>query len=167
MLKTKIETLLFISPKPMDAKSLANILNKQGEKISTEEVEKTIEELKEKYNLPESGIQIIQAGDGYQMVSNPDESELVKKFVRDDMTGELTPASLETLTVIAYRGPISKPDLEQIRGVNCSMIIRNLLIRGLIMVEEDKTKLQNYYQVTADFIKYLGLNSAEDLPDYA
>ena len=142
-------------------------MNKQGEKTNIEEVEAILQSLKEKYNQPESGIQILQAGNDYQMVTNPDVSELVKKFVKDDMTGELTPASLETLTVIAYRGPIAKIELEEIRGVNCSLILRNLLIRGLISSEEDKIKAQFYYDITPDFLKHLGLNSVEELPEYA
>ena len=166
MLKTKIESLLFISNKPFTIKEIVSFLNKNGEKTTKEEVEQFVEELKTKYNQEGNGIQIVQSGDDIQMVTNPLAAELVKNFLNEDMTGELTPASLETLTVIAYRGPISKTELEQIRGVNCTVIIRNLLIRGLIDFTEDKDKLQTYYQVTVDFLKYLGLNTVKDLPDY-
>ena len=165
-MKTKIESLLFISHKPLNIKTLISFLNKQGESVKKEDVEKVIEELKQKYNTEESGVHIIQAGEDVQMVTNPNVSDLIKKFIKDDMTGELTPASLETLTVIAYRGPIAKAELEEIRGVNCSLILRNLMIRGLIQVEEDKTKAQNYYQVTTDFLKHLGLISVSELPEY-
>ena len=164
MLKTKIESILFVSNKPTSAKQLARFLTREGATVETGEVEKIITELKEKYNIGESGLRIIQAGDEIQMVTGPESSELIKKFLKEDMTGELTPASLETLTVIAYRGPISKPALEQIRGVNCGMIIRNLLIRGLIDFVE--TNGQSYFQVTVDFLKYLGINSVDELPDY-
>lgn len=139
MIKSKIESILFISNKPLPIKTLFNVLNKEAEQKTTEdEITSAIVELKQKFNFPESGIHLIEAGDGFQLVSNPDNTDLVKKFVKDDMTGELTPASLETLTVIAYRGPISKPELEQIRGVNCSLILRNLLIRGLVIADENK-----------------------------
>lgn len=166
MLKTKIESLLFISNKPLTEKSLVNFLTKQGEKITAEQVSAALDELVEKYNNEESGIQIVQTGKEFQMVTSNVASDLIKKFLKDDMTGELTPASLEALTVIAYRGPISKPELEQIRGVNCSLILRNLMIRGLVSFEEDKVKMQNYYQITTDFLKHLGLNKVEELPDF-
>jgi segregation and condensation protein B len=166
MLKTKIESLLFISNKPLTVKAVVNFLKKEGDEVKSDEVEAAFEELKEKYNNPENGFQIIQSGDNFQMVSNPDSADLVKKFVKDDMTGELTPASLETLTVVAYRGPISKAELEQIRGVNCSLILRNLLIRGLVEASENNVSGDTIFRVTVEFLKYLGLNSVEELPDY-
>lgn len=163
-MKTKIESLLFISNKPLSIKWIVNFLSRTGEKAKKEDVEKAIDELKEKYNIKESGIRMIQSGDEAQMVTSPSSVDIVKIFLKDDMTGELTPASLETLTVIAYRGPIAKSELEQIRGVNCSLIIRNLLIRGLIDVYEERG--QNYYQITTDFLKHLGIDSVNQLPDY-
>lgn len=163
MLKTKIESLLFVSHKPLSIKSLVNLLNRD-EKVTSEEVRAIIDELKQKFNTPESGIQLVESEGELQMVSNPSVSELIKRFLKEDMTGELTPASLEALTVIAYRGPIAKPELEQIRGVNCSLILRNLLIRGLIAMDEERG--QFYYHVTTDFLKYLGINSSSKLPDY-
>jgi len=165
-MKTKIESLLFASPKPLSLKWLYGFITKNDEKMSREAFDTAIEELKAKYNIPESGVQIIQSGDDIQMVTNAVASDLVKKFLREDMTGELTPASLETLTVVAYRGPIAKSELEQIRGVNCSLIIRNLLIRGLI-VGDDMGNGQTYYRVSVDFLKYLGLTATSELPDYA
>jgi segregation and condensation protein B len=150
----------------MTVKSLLSFLNKGEEQFSEEAIAGVLNELKQKYNFPESGVQLVDAGDGVQFVSNPENAELVKRFVKDDFSGELTPASLETLTVIAFRGPITKPELEQIRGVNCSLILRNLLIRGLIIGDENKQNMQTYYQVTTDFLKHLGINSVEELPDY-
>ncbi len=163
-MKTKIESLLFISNKPLTAKVLSGFLSKDGIKTTQEEVARAIEELKQKYNTAESGIQIVQSGEEVQMTTNPEAAALVKKFLKEDITGELTPASLEALTVIAYRGPISKPELEQIRGVNCSLILRNLMIRGLITIEENNG--QSYYQASVEFLKFLGINFASELPDY-
>lgn len=166
MLKTKIESLLFVSAKPLTAMNLFNFLKKEGETITLPEVQTVLEELKLKYNTPESGQNLIQAGDSYQLVSNPEASQLVKQFLKEDMTGELTPASLEALTVIAYRGPIAKAELEQIRGVNCSLILRNLMIRGLITSTEEKERMRTVYQITTEFLKYLGLTKVSELPDY-
>ena len=166
MLKTKVESLLFISNKPLTVKTVVNFLKKEGEDVKKTEVEEVLSQLKEKYNSPDNGFQIIQSGDNYQMVTNPDSADLIKKFVKDDMTGELTPASLETLTVVAYRGPITKAELEQIRGVNCSLILRNLLIRGLVEASENNISGDTVFRVTVDFLKHLGLSGVEDLPDY-
>ena len=79
----------------------------------------------------------------------------------------MTQPSLETLTIIAYRGPITKPEIEQIRGVNCSLILRNLLIRGLIEEKEDKQRLQNTYTISFDFLRHLGADRVEELPQYS
>jgi len=98
------------------------------------------------------------------LVTGVQNSELIKALVKDEKTGELSQPSLETLTIIAYRGPITKPILEQIRGVNCSLILRNLLIRGLI--QEEKQGNGIVYFVTPELLKYLGLVSVNDLPNY-
>jgi len=106
------------------------------------------------------------SGSKYQLASHPDNAKLVQLFLKSDITGELTEPALETLTIIAYRGPMTKPEIEQIRGVNCSLILRNLLIRGLIeKIEHKKVELPRY-QVTHDFIRFLGIGSAAELPDY-
>ncbi len=168
MFKKKIESLLFASAKPLSRNFFIKFFRSQEEIISTEQLEIFISDLKRKYNEDsESGIVIVEAGDGWQMVTSGDCSETVKMLIKDETVGELTPASLETLTVIAYRGPIAKAELEQIRGVNCSLILRNLLIRGLIIAKEDISKNKVYYQVTIEFLKYLGLNSVNELPDFA
>ena len=91
---------------------------------------------------------------------------MVKKFIKSEISDELTKPALETLTIIAYRGPISKAELEIIRGVNCSLILRNLLMRGLIEAGEDRKKMVVLYNITFEFLKYLGLNQLSDLPDF-
>ena len=73
---------------------------------------------------------------------------------------------METLTIIAYRGPITRLELEQIRGVNCSLILRNLMIKGLIEEERDGKRMVSDYRVSLNFTRYLGINKIEDLPDY-
>ena len=92
--------------------------------------------------------------------------KVLKDYFNDELSGDLSKPSLETLTIIAYRQPVSKEELEQIRGVNCSMIIRNLLIRGLIEESTDKESLSINYSVTMDFLKYMGINSVDELSDY-
>ena len=159
--KSLLESLLFISGKPMSVNKLAEIL-----KVDKSEVKVLTNELMEEYNKSEKGIHLIKAGMSYQMVTSPDNSKIIKEFIKSEQTGELTKPSLETLTIIAYRGPITKTELEQIRGVNCGLIIRNLLIKGLIEAHEDEEKMVTIYNITFDFLRFLGLNKAEELPDF-
>jgi len=72
------------------------------------------------------------------MTTAKESSEIVEKFLKEELTGEMTRPQLETLTIIAYRGPMTKMEIEQIRGVNCSLILRNLLMRGLVEAKLDK-----------------------------
>ncbi|MFA4941069.1 MAG: SMC-Scp complex subunit ScpB [Patescibacteria group bacterium] len=159
--KTKIESLLFISAKPIGTKEMAQLIKKD-----VKELQAAADELMADYNEKKGGLQIIKNGSSYQMVSAPENSSLIQDFIKDETAGELTRPSLETLTIIAYRGPIAKLELERIRGVNCSLIIRNLLIRGLIEAKPDKKKNETYYSVTFDFIRFLGINDIKDLPNY-
>ncbi len=160
-IKSKIESLLFISAKPMTVKQLSGLIKKDAK-----EIKRAGDELVEEYKNKNRGIQIIKNGSKYQMVSSPENAKLVRDFIKDETTGELSRPSMETLTIIAYRGPISKIDLDRIRGVNCSLIVRNLLLRGLIEGKTDGKKKETYYTVTFDFIRFLGINDISELPDY-
>ncbi|MDD4901311.1 MAG: SMC-Scp complex subunit ScpB [Patescibacteria group bacterium] len=161
-LKSQIESLLFISAKPMAVSQLAGLL-----KMEKKAVIKSADELLAYYKNSQTGIQIIKDGAKYQMVSAPENAKVIQEFVKDETTGELSKPSLEALTIIAYRGPVSKIDLDRIRGVNCALILRNLLIRGLIEGKFDKKKNETYYSITFDFVRFLGLNEIKDLPDYS
>jgi segregation and condensation protein B len=161
-IKLKIESLLFVSAKPMSISQLADLL-----KADKKEVIKSTEELLADYKSSQGGMQIIKNGQKYQMVSAPDNAKIIQEFIKDETTGELSRPSLEALTIIAYRGPVSKIDLDRIRGVNCALILRNLQIRGLIEGKLDKKKNEIYYTVTFDFIRFLGINDINDLPDFA
>lgn len=160
-LTSKIESLLFISAKPMEIKQLALILKADKLKVAA-----ACAELMADYKNNERGLALIKNGNKYQMVSAPANATVIKDFIKDETSGELSRPSLEALTIIAYRGPISKIDLDRIRGVNCALILRNLMIRGLIEAEFDKKKHETYYSVSLDFIKFLGINQVSQLPDY-
>jgi len=160
-IKSKLESLLFVSAKPMSIKQLVELIESPREKI-----EQAGDELVNEYKENKKGIQIVKNNSQYQMVSSSENSEVIRKFIKDETTGELSRPSLETLTIITYRGPISKMDLDRIRGVNCSLILRNLLLRGLIEANTDKLKKETYYSITCDFIRYLGVNDIKELPNY-
>lgn len=154
-LKAVIESLLLVSSRPLTAKRLAETLGKDKE-----DVKKALDALIAEYDARGGGIVLLRNGEEVQMATAPEASKTVREFLKDEAFGELTRPSLETLTIVAYRGPITKPELEQIRGVNCSLILRNLMIRGLVRQEGET------YSVTMDFIRHLGLARVEDLPDY-
>jgi segregation and condensation protein B len=160
-IKSQIESLLFVSAKPVSVKELASAVGS-----AEKEVQAACDELSAEYKERNGGINILKNSGKFQMVSAPETAPAVQAFLKDETTGELSRPSLEALTVIAYRGPITKIELERIRGVNCSMILRNLLMRGLVDAKEDKMKKETYYEVTFDFIRFLGISDVRELPDY-
>ncbi len=160
-LKSKIESLLFVSAKPIAISRLAELT-----KVEALELERVGDELLTEYSEKERGIRIVKNNGKYQMVSAPENSALIRELIKDETVGELSKPSLETLTIIAYRGPISRVDLNKIRGVNCSLILKNLLLRGLVETKENSEDGESYYSVTFDFIRHLGLNDISELPDY-
>lgn len=161
-LKSQAESLLFVSLKPMSLKELAAALQ-----AKTKETEEALNELIADYGNGDRGLAIIKNNGQYQLTTAADNAAIVQEFLKDETSGELSQPSLEALTIIAYRGPITKLELEKIRGVNCSLIIRNLLLRGLIEEKSEKGKEESSYTVTHDFVRFLGLGGVDELPDYA
>lgn len=163
--KSEIESLLFVSSRPLSAKRLAEATGH-----SKDEVKKALEALAAEYDAREaSGVILLRNGDEIQLATAPDHAEMVKSYLKDESFGELTRPALETLTIVGYRGPLTKAELEQIRGVNCSLILRNLMIRGLVETEGGKTDdpgAPATYRVTFDFLRYLGIRQMSELPEY-
>lgn len=160
-LKSQLESLLFVSLKPLAVKELASLL-----KSKSGEIEEALKSLGSDYQNNERGLTLIKNNNQYQIATDSASAALIQEFLKDETSGELSQPSLEALTIIAYRGPLAKLELDRIRGVNCSLIIRNLLLRGLIEEKFDKIKNENYYTITHDFIRFLGLREVADLPDY-
>lgn len=166
-LQKQIESILFISTKPLTKKRLLSLLKKNNtEKIKETDFDKAMKNILDQYDPEKSGLVVDIIDDAYQFVTNSENTELVKSFVKDEFTGELSTPSLETLAIIGYKGPIAKPTIDHIRGVNSSLIIRNLLIRGLINEVKGPEKEVQYYEISFDFLRYLGLNKKTDLPDF-
>ncbi len=160
-LKSQLESLLFVSIKAVSLKDLANACQ-----VKPKEVMAALDDLKNDYLQSDRGLILISQNNQYQITTKPDNAKIVKEFLKSETSGELSQPSLEALTIIAYRGPISKLELDRIRGVNCSLIIRNLLLRGLIEEKFNKDKNENFYTVSLDFIRFLGINQISELPDY-
>jgi len=139
-------------------------------------VQEALAEFAHTLNTTERGIVLIQQGDSVQIATAGTHADMIAKYLREEFIGEMTKPQLETLTIIAYRGPISKGELEQIRGVNCGLILRNLMIRGLVEeighegmkdAHSGMLGMLRRFQVTFEFLKHLGLRRADELPEYA
>ena len=160
-ISSQLEALLLVANKPVSLKELSAAVG-----LKTAETEQALAELSAEYEQSQRGWRLVSAANNYQLSSAGEHASLIKDFLKSEANSELSQPSLEALTIIAYRGPVSKLELERIRGVNCSLIIRNLLLRGLVEETFDKQKNENYYQVTLDFVRFLGLNNIKELPDY-
>ena len=120
--------------------------------------------LKENIN---SGLCILENGDKFQLATKPDLQDARKKIIEEEWREELTPATQETLSLVAYLGPIPKMMIDYIRGVNSSFTLRNLLIRGLVERAPSKSRKNSYdYSVSFNFLHHMGVERVEDLPDY-
>src|SRR5260221_661627 len=122
-----LEALLFIHGEPLVVAKIQEVL-----KVSAEEVEKLLEELSKKYESPGHGVRLLLHGAKAQLITKPEYGELLEYFVKEELAEELTPASLETLALVAYLGPLPRSRIEYLRGVNSSFTLRSLLVRGLV-----------------------------------
>lgn len=151
----QLEALLFVCGEPIAIGKIAKITGEKEEVIKS-----AADGLRQKLIANDSGLTLIIDGRQLQLVTRPELAPLVEKLVKEEFNEELTPAVLETLAVIAYRGPISRLTIEHLRGVNSALTIRRLLIRGLIAKEND------LYRASFDFLKQLGITDTGQLPEY-
>ncbi len=158
-----IESVIFMYGEAVKFSRLAEILE-----VAEEEVSDLVKELKVIYDNRESqGLNIIFDEESVQIVTHPNCAEVIDTFVKGELKKPLSQAALEVLAVVAYRGPISKVDVEAIRGVNCSFTLRNLLMRGLVKkVIDDGNARTHLYKITFKFLRILGVENENDLPDY-
>lgn len=156
-----IESLLLVEPRGFTFKRLASLTD-----ASLDEVLHAVAELIARYAQIKGGLRLVEDGNQVQLTTAPETSSVIQKYIKDETSGELTRPSLETLTIIAYRGPIAKSELELIRGINCSLILRNLLIRGLVREETQEQTGEPVYAVTVELLRLLGLSSTVELPEY-
>lgn len=157
----KIEAVLFVTTKPTSIKQIAKVLALDEQAVRT-----AVAALAASRNASDSGMHILVHADDVQLVTNPAYAEAVSAMTSVEMEQELTRPSLETLTIIAYRGPVTKPEIEAIRGVNCSLILRNLMMRGLVDERDDVIKMQPVYRLSSDAMRFFGVHTVEELPDY-
>jgi segregation and condensation protein B len=149
----KIVTLLYLSGEPIKTEALAKLLA-----TTKEDVEKYIDELGAALNG--IGLSLLVSNDGLSIVTQSSQAALVEQFWKEELQGELTPATLQVLTLVAYLGSPTREQISYIRGVQSSQSIRTLTVRGLIERQGEMCTL------TGDALKQLGVVKVEELPEY-
>ena len=162
-LKKIIEAILFSSSKPVAPK----ILKKKLEEYPPEEIEEALRQLTGEYNNLDRAIEIAEVAGGFQMKTKPIYKEWVKRFVREKDVG-LTKSMLETLSIIAYKQPLTKKDIDSVRGVDSTRAIKLLLERRLIGIagKNGDAGKKMIFKTTEKFLEVYGLRNIDDLPTY-
>ncbi len=161
-LKKVVETLLFITDRPVSAAELAKL----AELKAVEDVDAAVRELQSDYASRDSAIRILEIAEGFQMATAPEFGAWVRKLYQDKTTFRLSTASLETLSIVAYRQPLTRAEVEEIRGVEVIAALETLLERKLIKVVGRKETVGRplLYGTTPEFLRQFGLRSMEELP---
>ncbi len=134
--------------------------------VTEAEVENAVAMLNEDY-AKDRGLIVVRIKDTIQLATNSENASFVSELVKSEIQENLSQAALEVLSIVAYRGPISRAEIEAIRGVNCTFTLRALLIRGLLERTENIKDNRSYlYNISLDFLKKLGMESVEKLPDW-
>lgn len=159
-IKNILESLLFVTKRPLTLKELSNIIEVPEEKVE-EALQALSRDLEE-----DSGLRLIKVAHGYIQGTNPENSPYVDRLVTSKVETTLSPQSLETLAIIAYKQPITKPELERIRGVYCDGVLETLIYKKLI---EEKGRSEGVgrpilYGTTTEFLRHFGLKDLKDLP---
>jgi segregation and condensation protein B len=162
-LKNKIEIVLFLEADPVDVDNLAK--NLEIEKI---DCEKELEKIQDDYQKNDSAFRLVFNKNEVQLVSRPDLASFIKKYFQKKTKKEhFSPAMLEVLSIVIYKGPIGKVGIEKIRGVNSDLILRRLTIKGLIEKEEQVENSKIFiYKPSLKLLKKLGVAKLKDLSEY-
>ena len=160
-LKAIVEALIFASPEPMTLKALGKLLDQEPK----EEIEAAIAAVKADYERP-GGLQLVDVAGGYQIVTRPELHEWVRRLFHERTTQKLSVAALETLAVIAYRQPVTAPEIAEIRGVNTAGVLSTLIDRKLVKIVGRKAVVGRpfMYGTTREFLDRFGLYDVTDLP---
>lgn len=159
-LDARLEALLFFKGEPVKKKKLAELLE-----ITGPELEQAILSLEQA--LSGRGLRIIHKEDVLELRTAPEASALIETLIKEDLHRDLGKAGVETLAIIAYKAPVAKRDIDFIRGVNSSFILRNLMVRGLIERSSSRQDARSFvYSPTTDLLGHLGIERINDLPEY-
>jgi segregation and condensation protein B len=159
-LDKKIEAILFWKGEPMKLKKLADMFD-----VSVDDIKFGINTLKE--GLQNRGVALIEKEDEVMLATAPEFSEIIENLTKEELSRDLGKASLETLSIVLYQGPIKRSEIDYIRGVNSQFILRNLLVRGLIdKITDPKDARTFVYKPSFELLAHLGVKSIEELPEY-
>lgn len=159
-LEAKIEAILFYKAEATTLKQLAKWLD-----VPIPELEEGLVSLSN--SLANRGISLIKTADEVMLGTTSEASPLIEQITKEELSKDLGKAALETLTLIIYEGPLSRTEIDYVRGVNSSFILRHLLVRGLIERELDPKDARRFiYRPTIDLLRYLGTEKVENLPEY-
>jgi segregation and condensation protein B len=160
-LRAALEAILFVSNEPVPLDALAEAL---GEK--SEDVTKELEEIKSALEASGGGFTLEQTGGGWRFATRPEHEAVLKKYFARKGESRLSIAALETLAIVAYRQPVTAPEISDIRGVNSTAVLRTLLERRLVRVAGRKEVVGSpfLYRTTREFLIHFGLNDIRDLP---
>jgi segregation and condensation protein B len=159
-LEKQIEAVLFWKGEPISIKKLSQIFGKKEEEVSS-----TLKELEK--NLKGRGVSLVFKEDEVALGTSKDTSEIIERLTKEELVKDLGRAGLETLSIIIYQGPISRAEIDYIRGVQSNFILRNLMIRGLVeKVPNPKDQRSFLYKSTFELLSHMGLTKIEDMPEY-
>ena len=164
-----IEALIFSSDEPLTSTEIISAIKGiDGDEtdITVEDIENTVNELNKKYSAEKNAFRILKIANGYLFATTEEYAKYVGFLSSEKTKRRLSPAALETLAIIAYKQPVTKPELESIRGVNSDHILSALLEKNLITIKGRAETIGRplLYSTTAEFLKYFGLNNLSDLP---
>ena len=158
-LARQLEAVLFYKSEPVEISYLAKLLT-----VSPDEIKAAATTLKE--TLTERGVRLLDTGMELSLVTAPETSALITKLTKEELERDIGKAGLEAITIVLYRGPASRAEIDYIRGVNSSFILRHLLVRGLVERAPNPVDARSFiYRPTAELLAHLGLGSAGDLPE--
>ncbi len=160
-LKAIVEALIFASPEPVTVKALSKLLDSE----TKEAIEEAVDAVRADYERP-GGLQLVEVAGGYQIVTRPELHEWVRRLFHERTTQKLSVAALETLAVIAYKQPITAPEIAEVRGVNAAGVVGTLVERKLVKIVGRKQVVGRpfLYGTTREFLERFGLNDLSDLP---
>lgn len=167
-LSSVIESLIFASPEPISWEKLAAIIKESEEELDLDQpvIERFVEQLNSRYEENDFAFRIERTGGGYTFVTQPRYHPWLSIFQHENAYRRLSQSAIETLAIVAYRQPITKPEVDQIRGVDSGYILRQLLEKMLVKVagRADSPGKPLLYKTTTHFLKHFGINSVDELP---
>lgn len=161
-IRSALESMLYVWGRPLPAKDAGEVLG-----LTEEETRRYFDQLQEEYEREERGLRIRKIGNSYQFVTPEENSEYIRILATPVKVKKLSQAALEVLAVIAYRQPVTKGVIDQIRGVKCDRVVEGLVDKGLVTARgrSDGPGRPALYVTTERFLEYMGFSSLDDLPD--